>query len=235
MARDGGRRHRRAHRRGRPRARGSRALGAQITRDYAGRSLVVIGVLKGSFIFLADLVRAIDLPVTVDFIGISSYAGTTHRPASSRSRAISPGPSRARTSSSSRTSSTPASPCATCSRTSRTRAPASLKVCALLEKPARARVTDPHRLPRLRHRRRVRGRLRPRLGRPDAEPALRRRAAELEPMSDTTVDAARHGGTFRSAIAWIAILGLLCDGGVARLGAERAHLVPRPRRTGGSS
>src|SRR5512133_4067159 len=52
------------------------AMGADITRDYAGEPLVVIGVLKGSFIFLADLVRAIDLPITIDFIGISSYQGT---------------------------------------------------------------------------------------------------------------------------------------------------------------
>jgi hypoxanthine phosphoribosyltransferase len=53
-----------------------KALGADITRDHAGRSLVVVGVLKGSFIFLADLVRAIDLPISIDFIGISSYQGT---------------------------------------------------------------------------------------------------------------------------------------------------------------
>ena len=52
------------------------AMGAEITRDYKDRPLVLIGVLKGSFIFLADLVRAIDLPVMVDFIGISSYQGT---------------------------------------------------------------------------------------------------------------------------------------------------------------
>jgi hypoxanthine phosphoribosyltransferase len=51
-------------------------LGAAITRDYAGKHLVVVGVLKGSFIFLADLVRAIGLPLSVDFIGISSYQGT---------------------------------------------------------------------------------------------------------------------------------------------------------------
>jgi hypoxanthine phosphoribosyltransferase len=51
------------------------ALGREITRDYAGRSLVVVGVLKGSFVFLADLVRAIDLPVLVEFIGISSSRG----------------------------------------------------------------------------------------------------------------------------------------------------------------
>lgn len=52
------------------------AMGAEITRDYQDRPLVLIGVLKGSFVFLADLVRAIDLPVAVDFIGISSYQGT---------------------------------------------------------------------------------------------------------------------------------------------------------------
>src|SRR4051794_27727446 len=53
-----------------------RELGAEITRDYAGLNLAVVCVLKGSFIFCADLVRAIDLPLSVDFLGISSYAGT---------------------------------------------------------------------------------------------------------------------------------------------------------------
>jgi hypoxanthine phosphoribosyltransferase len=52
------------------------AMGAEITRDYQGKALVLIGVLKGSFIFLADLVRAIELPLLVDFIGITSYQGT---------------------------------------------------------------------------------------------------------------------------------------------------------------
>jgi hypoxanthine phosphoribosyltransferase len=52
------------------------AMGAEITHDYQGKPLVLIGVLKGSFIFLADLIRAIELPVMVDFIGISSYQGT---------------------------------------------------------------------------------------------------------------------------------------------------------------
>ncbi len=53
-----------------------RELGAAITRDYAGRRLTLVAVLKGSFVFLADLVRAIDLPVVVEFISISSYEGT---------------------------------------------------------------------------------------------------------------------------------------------------------------
>jgi hypoxanthine phosphoribosyltransferase len=55
-------------------------LGAQITRDYASRSsaeIVVIGVLKGSVIFMADLVRHIAHPIYVDFIGISSYGDAT--------------------------------------------------------------------------------------------------------------------------------------------------------------
>jgi hypoxanthine phosphoribosyltransferase len=49
------------------------ALGRQITLDYAGRSLVLVGVLKGAFIFLADLCRAIDLPIQVDFVRMASY------------------------------------------------------------------------------------------------------------------------------------------------------------------
>ncbi|HSM92185.1 MAG TPA: hypoxanthine phosphoribosyltransferase [Anaeromyxobacteraceae bacterium] len=52
-------------------------LGAEITRDYAGQTLVVVAVLKGSFVFVADLVRAVRLPLEVEFIGISSYAGTS--------------------------------------------------------------------------------------------------------------------------------------------------------------
>ncbi len=51
-------------------------MGAQISRDCAGRPLTLVGVLKGSFVFLADLMRAIDLPLAVDFISISSYLGT---------------------------------------------------------------------------------------------------------------------------------------------------------------
>jgi hypoxanthine phosphoribosyltransferase len=48
-------------------------MGAEITRDHAGRSPILIAVLKGSVLFLADLVRSIDLPVRVDFMAISSY------------------------------------------------------------------------------------------------------------------------------------------------------------------
>lgn len=55
-----------------------RELGAQLTRDYAGRRLLIVGVLKGSLIFMADLLRAIgpEVDVHVDFLAVSSYAGT---------------------------------------------------------------------------------------------------------------------------------------------------------------
>lgn len=48
-------------------------LGKEITADYQGKELVVIGVLKGAFVFMADLVRAIPLPLSTDFIQVSSY------------------------------------------------------------------------------------------------------------------------------------------------------------------
>lgn len=49
------------------------ALGEQITRDYADKDLVLVSVLKGSCVFLADLMRVIDLKLTIDFMSISSY------------------------------------------------------------------------------------------------------------------------------------------------------------------
>jgi hypoxanthine phosphoribosyltransferase len=52
-------------------------LGAEITRDYAGRPPLLIGVLKGAFVFMADLARVIELPVEVDFMAVSSYGTAT--------------------------------------------------------------------------------------------------------------------------------------------------------------
>ncbi len=119
-----------------------RALGEAITRDYRGRPLVVVGVLKGSFIFLADLVRAIDLPILVDFIGISSYQGASStgvvqitsdltRPIDEKDVLL-------------------VEDIVDTGLSMRylldnlaTRRPASVKVCALLEKPSRARVKVP--------------------------------------------------------------------------------------------
>jgi hypoxanthine phosphoribosyltransferase len=52
-------------------------LGAQISADYAGKSLHVIGVLKGAAVFLADLMRAVTIPATLDFISIVPYGQVT--------------------------------------------------------------------------------------------------------------------------------------------------------------
>jgi hypoxanthine phosphoribosyltransferase len=54
-----------------------KALGAEITRDYAGRNPLLIGVLKGACFFLSDLLRAIDIRLSIEFIAISSYGSST--------------------------------------------------------------------------------------------------------------------------------------------------------------
>ena len=54
-----------------------RQLGEQISQDYQGRELTVIGALKGCFIFMADLVRNIHLPLTLDFLEVTSYGDSS--------------------------------------------------------------------------------------------------------------------------------------------------------------
>jgi len=52
-------------------------LGAQISNDYEGRDLFLVGVLKGAVLFLADLMRNIDVPCEIDFMAVSSYGSQT--------------------------------------------------------------------------------------------------------------------------------------------------------------
>jgi hypoxanthine phosphoribosyltransferase len=54
-----------------------RDLGVQISSDYAGHSLLLVGVLKGAMFFLSDLMRHIDIPVEVDFMAVASYGSAT--------------------------------------------------------------------------------------------------------------------------------------------------------------
>lgn len=54
-----------------------KTLGARITEDYAGKAPVMICILKGAVVFFTDLMREIDLPVTLDFMAISSYGSST--------------------------------------------------------------------------------------------------------------------------------------------------------------
>lgn len=55
----------------------NKRLGAQITKDFADKNLLVVGILKGSLYFMADLTRYIDLPLKLDFLAVSSYGGGT--------------------------------------------------------------------------------------------------------------------------------------------------------------
>jgi hypoxanthine phosphoribosyltransferase len=52
-------------------------LAARISEDYRGKDLVIVGVLKGAVLFMADLVKNIDIPLTIDFIAVSSYGNAT--------------------------------------------------------------------------------------------------------------------------------------------------------------
>ncbi len=52
-------------------------LGAEITKDYQGKDVLLIGILKGSILFMADLMRAIDVPCNIDFMAVSSYGNGT--------------------------------------------------------------------------------------------------------------------------------------------------------------
>jgi hypoxanthine phosphoribosyltransferase len=115
-------------------------LGAAITRDYRGKPLKLVGVLKGSFMFMADLSRAIDLPIKVDFIGTTSYQDTSTsgvvRITSDLSRPIE-GEHVLLIEDIVDTGLT----MKYLLENLGTRNPASVKVCALLHKPSRTRVT----------------------------------------------------------------------------------------------
>ena len=54
-----------------------RELGETISRDYAGKEVLMVGVLRGAFVFMADLARAITIPLAIDFMAVSSYGAST--------------------------------------------------------------------------------------------------------------------------------------------------------------
>jgi hypoxanthine phosphoribosyltransferase len=55
-----------------------RELAAEISADYAGREILVVGILKGALLFISDLVRHLSVPCTMDFMAVSSYGSSTH-------------------------------------------------------------------------------------------------------------------------------------------------------------
>ncbi len=117
-----------------------RELGEEITRDYTGRPLVLIAVLKGSFVFTADLMRTIPLPLRTDFLGTRSYGEGTE---SSGVVQITQDLSRPIEGEDVVIVEDIVDTGLTLSHLLdllRTRRPASLRVCALLHKPSRSRV-----------------------------------------------------------------------------------------------
>ena len=118
-------------------------LGAQITADYKGKRLVLVCVLKGSFVFMADLARAIDLPLRVEFLGVRSYGeGTTSSGVVQITQDLSKpieGEDMLIVEDIVDTGLT----IAHLLDLFHTRRPSSLKVCALLHKPARSRIEVP--------------------------------------------------------------------------------------------
>jgi hypoxanthine phosphoribosyltransferase len=120
-----------------------RELGAEITRDYQDRRLVLVCVLKGSFLFTADLCRAIDLPLRIEFLGVRSYGEGT---SSSGVVQITQDLSRPIEGDDILIVEDIVDTGLTIAHLLdllRTRKPSSVKVCALLHKPARTRVEVP--------------------------------------------------------------------------------------------
>lgn len=117
-------------------------LGREISRDYAGREPLLVGVLTGAVVFLADLIRAIEIPVECDFVTVSSYRSGTRRGrlrlATDVGRPVA-GRDVLLVEDIVDTGRTIAALC----RRFAAREPRSLRVCALLDKPARRELAVP--------------------------------------------------------------------------------------------
>lgn len=117
-----------------------RELGAQITRDYAGKELTLVCVLKGSTFFAMDLARAVDLPLTLEFLGVSSYQGGTETTGEVRITTDVSKPMAGKHLLIIEDIIDTGLTMSFLLENLRARHPASLKLCSLLEKPARART-----------------------------------------------------------------------------------------------
>ena len=149
-------------------------LGAEISREYDGRDLLLVGVLKGAVFFMADLMRELTIPCEIDFMAISSYGAATDSSGVVRilkdldtniagrdvlvvEDIIDSGLT-----------------LSYLMRSLKARKPASLEICALLTKPERREIDVPGQVRRLRDPEQVRDRLRPRLRRALPQSAVRR-------------------------------------------------------------
>jgi hypoxanthine phosphoribosyltransferase len=118
-------------------------LGAEISSDYQGRDLVMIGVLKGAVLFIADLMRQLTVPCEVDFMAVSSYGSATDSSGVVRILKDLEAPIEGRDVLIVEDIIDSGLTLQYLVRNLRARAPGSLEVCALLTKPARRRVELP--------------------------------------------------------------------------------------------
>src|SRR3954470_2877766 len=122
-----------------------RQLGAEISRDYAGRDLLLIGVLKGAVFFLSDLMRQIEIPCEVDFMAVASYGSATESSGVVRILKDLDTPIEGRNILIVEDIVDSGLTLQYLLRTLEARGPASLEVCALLTKPSRRTVDLPGR------------------------------------------------------------------------------------------
>ena len=122
-----------------------KVLGEEISRDYAGRDLILIGVLKGAVFFLADLMRHLDMHCEVDFMAVASYGSSTESSGVVRILKDLDAPLEGRHVLIVEDIVDSGLTLQYLMRTLEARGPASLEVCALLTKPERRRVETPAR------------------------------------------------------------------------------------------
>src|SRR5687767_8402573 len=115
-------------------------LGAQIGREYQGKNLTLVSILKGSIFFATDLAKAIDLPLTMEFLGVSSYQGGTETTGEVRITSDVTKPMAGKDLLIVEDIIDTGLTMRFLLENLRARNPASVKVCSLLEKPARART-----------------------------------------------------------------------------------------------
>jgi hypoxanthine phosphoribosyltransferase len=120
-----------------------KALGEQLTAEYRGKNLTILGVLKGSVFFATDLAKAIDLPLTIEFLGVSSYQGGTETTGEVRITSDVTKPMAGKDILVVEDIIDTGLTMQFLLENLRARHPASVKVCSLLEKPARARTKIP--------------------------------------------------------------------------------------------
>src|SRR5919106_1343477 len=120
-----------------------RELGAEISRDYAGREVLLVGVLKGAVFFLADLMRQLDIQCEVDFMAVSSYGASTDSSGVVRILKDLDAPIEGRDVLIVEDIVDSGLTLSYLFRMLRARGPATLEVCALLTKPARREIDLP--------------------------------------------------------------------------------------------